>query len=80
MGKKRPRAKTKTVLKPMNKIKQLAGMPKTKKLKNLNKNHPNIHLCVAIVFPDVISFSMFANAMKVLNACNINCLFMSEEH
>ena len=22
-------------------MKQLAGMPKTKKLKNLNKNHPN---------------------------------------
>ena len=40
MGRKRPRAKTKTVLKPVNKMKQLAGMPKTKKLNNLNKNHP----------------------------------------
>ena len=40
MGRKRPRAKTKTVLKSVNKMKQLVGMPKTKKSKNLNKNHP----------------------------------------
>ena len=43
MGRKRPRAKTKNVLKPVNQMKQLAGMPKTKKLKNLNKNHPTGH-------------------------------------
>ena len=42
MGTKRPRAKTKSVLKPVNKMKQLAGKPKTKKLKNLNKNHPTV--------------------------------------
>ena len=40
MGRKRSRAKTKTVLKPVNKMKQLVGMPKTNKEKNLNKNHP----------------------------------------
>ena len=42
MGRKRRRAKTKTVLKPVNKMKQLAAMPKTKKLNNLNKNHPTV--------------------------------------
>ena len=40
MGRKGPRAKTKTVLKPVNKMKQLVGMPMTNKEKNLNKNHP----------------------------------------
>ena len=39
MGRKGPRAKTKTVLKPVNK-KQLGCMPKMKKDKNPNKNHP----------------------------------------
>ena len=40
MGRKGPRAKTKTVLKPVNKKEQLGGMPKMKKDKNLNKNPP----------------------------------------
>ena len=40
MGRKRPRAKTKTVLKPVNKMKQLAGMPRTNKEKNLNRKPP----------------------------------------
>ena len=42
MGRKRPGAKTKTVLKPVNKMKQLVGRPRQKKLKNLNKNPPTI--------------------------------------
>ena len=41
MGRKGPRAKTKTVLKPVNKKEQLGGMPKMKKDKNPNKNPPN---------------------------------------
>ena len=40
MGRKGPRAKTKTVLKQVNKKEQLGGMPKMKKDKNLNKNPP----------------------------------------
>ena len=44
MGRKGPRAKTKTVLKPVNKKEQLGGMPKMKKDKNLNKNPPSAAL------------------------------------
>ena len=40
MGRKGPRPKMKTVLKPVNKMKQLVGMPMTNKEKNLNKNPP----------------------------------------
>ena len=39
-GRNGPRVKTKTVLKPVNKKEQLGGMPKMKKDKNQNKNHP----------------------------------------
>ena len=39
-GRNGPRVKTKTVLKPVNKKEQLGGMPKMKKDKNPNKNHP----------------------------------------
>ena len=44
MGTKRQRAKTKTVLKSVNKMEQLVGMPKAKKEKNQNKNHPTDHV------------------------------------
>ena len=40
-GRNGPRVKTKTVLKPVNKKEQLGGMPKMKKDKNQNKNHPS---------------------------------------
>ena len=39
-GRKCPTAKTKTVLKSVNKMEQLVGMSKSKREKNPNKNHP----------------------------------------
>ena len=52
MGRKGPRAKTKTVLKQVNKMKQLVGMPMTNKEKNLNKNHPTMQatFLTAVIF------------------------------
>ena len=44
MGRKGPRAKTKTVLKSVKQWEQHGSMPKSKKLTFLNKNHPN-HPC-----------------------------------
>ena len=42
MGRKGPRAKTKTVLKSVSKWKQFGSMPNLKFQTLLNKNHPNI--------------------------------------
>ena len=50
MGRKGPRAKTKTVLKPVNKKEQLGGMPKMKKDKNLNKNPPTVKIKIFPIF------------------------------
>ena len=40
-GRKRPTSKTKTVLKSVNKMEQLVGMPKSKREQIQNKNRPN---------------------------------------
>ena len=40
MGRKGPRAKTKTVLKPVKQWEKHGSMPKSESLTFLNKNHP----------------------------------------
>ena len=42
MGRKGPRAKTKTVLKPVKQWEKHGSMPKSEFLTFLNKNHPNV--------------------------------------
>ena len=42
MGRKGPRAKTKTVLKPVKQWEKHGSMPKSESLTFLNKNHPNV--------------------------------------
>ena len=50
MGRKGRREKTKTVLKSVNKMEQLAGMSKSKREKIQNKNHPTTTDSVAAIF------------------------------
>ena len=68
MRRKHTGAKTKTVLKPVNKMKQLVGMPKTKELKNPNKNPPKAVL-VKIVKP--VNLAKTVNLVKPVNPVKI---------
>ena len=57
-GRKCPTAKTKTVLKSVNKMEQLVGMSKSKREKNPNKNHPIARASLAVVLLKVLLWGL----------------------
>ena len=63
MVRKRPRAKTKTVLKPVKQWEQHGNMPNWKSKCFMNKNHPL--LCTLAVYPEY----QYANEVPLVYVC-----------